>query len=175
MTDTNGAAATQVEATPPQFTAEHWRNTRRQLTPPTRIIGINTRGEFKEFITDNGARFTRAATDLQQLVTVGTTVQIQLIRTGNGELVTGLYLPEVHGWAWEMTNEELADYAKELAEAIHEQRMKVRLAMVRAVVSAMLQVLNTQPRFQKLGKESQDQLAEELAVAAVIAMETGPA
>lgn len=165
---------TDTEATPAAFTEQYWSKAPRQLTPPVKIMGINVRGDRKEFILENGARIVRETADIKQLITTGTTVQVELIGTGSGHIVTGMFLPQVNGWAWKMTAQDLADYAQEVQAAVGEQQMKVRLAMIGHLKSVMLTVLHRQPRFQKLGEETQDQLAEELATEAFIAMETGP-
>jgi hypothetical protein len=128
----------------------------------------------KEFLCVSGAKLQRPASDIKQLITPGTDVQIEFIQTSGGQLVTGMFLPAVNGWAWKMDADELAEYTKSVADAVKEQRMQVKLLMVAHLKQAMLDVLNEQPRFQKLGDEAQGELAEELACAAVAALETGP-
>lgn len=159
---------------PPQFTAEYWAKAPRKLMAPVQVMAVRQVGDSKEYVLSNGARLVRPAADVKQLIMSGTTVAVQIIHTGGGEIVTGMFLPEVKAWAWQMDAQQLADYAKEVSEAVSAQRLKVRLAMTVHLKGVLREVLDRQPRFTKLGEESQDQLAEELAVAAVIGLEQGP-
>jgi hypothetical protein len=165
MTDMPGEAVAEA----PQFTAEYWSKAPRQMSQPTQVVGINNRNGSKEFVCANGGRLVHPVVDIKQLVTVGTTVQVEVINTGNGQIVTGMFLPQVNGWAWRMTAQELADYAKQVHDAVSKQRVKVRLAMVQQLKGVLLESLKT---FQwaclggdmAVGQEALDQLAEDMAV-----------
>jgi hypothetical protein len=172
MTDMPGEAVAEA----PQFTAEYWSKAPRQMSQPTQVVGINNRNGSKEFVCANGGRLVHPVVDIKQLVTVGTTVQVEVINTGNGQIVTGMFLPQIKGWAWKMSAEDLAAYAKQVADAVNKQRVQVRLEMIRHLKGTMFGVLsdfNWTTLSQQLSGEALDQLAEELATEAVIALEIG--
>lgn len=162
----------QREATPPAFQAGYWAKAPRKLMPPATVVTVrqSPNGD-KEIVLDVGARLLRPASDIKQLILPGASVQVQIIRTGGGEIVTGLFMPEVKAWAWQMTAQDLADYAREVAEAVGEQRTRVRLAMVGHLKEGFLEVLAKHG----FPKDDVDELADDLAVNAVIALEQGPA
>lgn len=115
-------------ATPPQFTAQHWANVKREMTKVKieRITDLTQEGNLLEFVFDNGEAFQRRADGLNPDVMAKVHANVQVfVETIQGVLVTGLFVPET-GWLFRMTNEQIAEYAKKLAVADHNQRQQAR-------------------------------------------------
>lgn len=123
MTDTPPALA-DLE----QYTAEYWKKVPRR-TAKAKIARITNRDNgFVEIALTNNVAFMRQKSDIKQLLTPNLNVNIEVLGP-NGEIITGLFVPDV-GWAFRMTNEDLAEYAKGLAVAEHRRRGRVRDSMV---------------------------------------------
>lgn len=162
---------TQV-AEPPAFSPAYWDKAPRQQIPPATVVSANTLPNgAKEFILDNGAKLSRPSKDIRQLILVGTQVQVEVVNTGGGQIVTGMFVPQVQAWAWRMSSQELADYCREVTEEVNRQRMQVRLAMTAHLKASMLTVL---AKYVTMTPEELDPLAEDLAVHAVISLDEGP-
>lgn len=108
----------------PQFTPGHWDRVPREKTKTkiTRITKIDD--EFTEFVFEGGSAFQRRTEDLNPEVNLHVNLQAY-VETIGGELVTGMWIPE-QGWAFRMTSQDLADYAKNLSAMIHKQRQAAR-------------------------------------------------
>lgn len=158
----------------PQFTSDYWRKVPRS-TLKLNIVKVNRKGDWVEIHLSNGLAFQRPASDIQQLLTPGTAVEIEAI--GNGEIITGL-LVEGIGWAFRMTAEDLANYTRELAARIYNQQQETREAMIAHVTVALEATLNVLGVIFGDTTEDDDEnlgtLAHKLAVQAVFALETGP-
>jgi hypothetical protein len=128
---------------------------------------------FTEIALTNGVAFMRQRSDLKHLLTANLNVHVEVL--GKGEIVTGLFVPNL-GWAFRMSNEDLAEYAKGLATAEHSRRAKVRDSMVDHAELALEMELARQ-----MGESSDlpDRYADwidvhALAETVIRALETGP-
>lgn len=111
----------------PEFTPEYWQKAPRKTVPATieRVTNVDVNGEaWVEIILKEGARFRRERADIHQLLTANLQVNIEAIVTGAGEIITGLFVPGC-GWAFRMTAEDLAEYARELSLQV-EQAQKAQ-------------------------------------------------
>jgi hypothetical protein len=165
-------------ANPPQFQPEYWEKVPRGRMPAV-VHNARTKDNFKEIICRlaNGQpfKFKRKAEEITQLITPGAPVDIEVV---NDELVTGMYLKDVDRWAFRMTNQDLADYTKELSGHVQAQRNAARELMVVQVAAALLTGL---AETGLIDDEATGQLADEyiemskhLAILAISALETGP-
>jgi hypothetical protein len=93
-------------------------------------------GEWKEFTLVGGMKFARKRSEITLLITPGLEVQVEAIRTAMGQVITGMFVPKV-GWAFRMTNEDLAEYAKKLDAQVSAERAAVMQNMVNHLSVAM--------------------------------------
>lgn len=154
MTDTVPPALANV----PQFTPEHWARVPRttmvaQIERVTHIpLPDNAPEGFEqrtEIVLKGGLAFQRKRSEIKQLLTANMTVNVESI--GNGKMITGLFCPDVKGWAFRMTNEDLADYTKKLAAFQHQQRRQAEDAMLGFLVRLL------EEGFDELGIEASDE------------------
>lgn len=134
-----------VFAPRPQFTPEHWAKVPREVHQCAikRLTNISSpdNGEpWVEVILTNGGRFRRKKSEIKQLLTVNLEVNVEVIRSREGEMVTGMFVPDV-GWAFRMTNDDLAEYTKQLSLAVHEQRRRAREGMIEYLAVHLLEGL----------------------------------
>ena len=130
----------------PQFTTLYWDKVPREKVKAKvkRITAIDD--EYTEFVFDNGNAFQRRTETLDPDVMnrsklhANSIVYVELI---NDELVTGMWVPEV-GWAFRMTSEDLADYARKLAGAMHARRQAAEEELVEFMAEAILEGLAEQ-------------------------------
>jgi hypothetical protein len=158
----------------PAFTPEHWAKVPRK-TVTARIAKVDTTEldgvEWSLIYLQGGAIIRREKADIKQLLTRHLEIHVELIQNPQGELVTGVFVPDV-GWAFRMTNDDLAEYAKELAAEIQDQQRRQRERMIAHVALALAAsgawggLQFTPERFQEL--------CQGLAVDAIIALEGGP-
>src|SRR6478752_2984352 len=97
---------------PPQFTAAYWEAAPRKRVPTT-IMETKRKDGLIQIVFVNNMAITRRAEEIRQLIFAGTNVEVEMIGEG---LVTGMYLPDVKGWAFRMTAQNLADYARDYTE-----------------------------------------------------------
>lgn len=165
-------------ANPPQFAASYWDKVPRK-TISTTIHKVEAKDGWKEFTCGVGSqpmRFRRKAEEITQLIMPGTPVHVEVI---HNELVTGMYLPDIKAWAFRMTNQELADYAREISGQVHAQRLAARELMLETVAEALLLALDDLGLIIAPGElagahEEYQQMARHLALVAIGALETGP-
>lgn len=156
-----------------QFTPEYWAKVPRTKVK-VKIVRITNMadGEHIEFVFDNGEAFQRRRGDLYVGVTLHANQEV-FVETIKGELVTGMWVPE-QGWAFRMSNEQLAEYAKKLAAEIHNARRETRQVIVDHLADAMeaaLDVLALDASFVGGGAKG---AAKFLAETAIKALEEGP-
>lgn len=105
----------------PQFTALYWDKAVRAKEKVKLVRMTNMPdSELMEFAFDNGAAFQRRKSELNPDIDLHVNLLVY-VETINNELVTGMWIPE-QGWAFRMTSQDLADYAKKLMSAMYEQR-----------------------------------------------------
>lgn len=132
-------------AQPPQFTTAYWDKAPRAMVK-TKLDRITKVGDtHTEFVFDGGARaFQRnndeLNPDMMKLLHANSEVFVQ---TFNGELVTGLFVPN-NGWVFQMTSEDMVDYAKRLSAAAHKQRQDAMEELKAFVTSVLLAALRDQ-------------------------------
>jgi hypothetical protein len=156
-------------ANPPQFTESYWAKVGRV----TRTIHIHKVNDFpdngeKEFLTREGITFRRKREEITQLIFPGTVAELEVVQTGDGELVTGLFLPDVKAWVFRMTAADLAAYTKQIMATVQDHRRQVREQMVEAAAVAVLHEFNS-----LFDGSINMATARLLADAAIKALETG--
>jgi hypothetical protein len=111
-----------------------------KLTRITKLDDIYT-----EFVFDNGIAFQRRNEHLDPNVNlhVNLVVYVESITNGESAMVTGMWVPE-QGWAFRMTAEDLADYAKDLSALLHTQRNRARAELRSYISLALLEGLKEQ-------------------------------
>lgn len=130
----------------PEFTAKYWSKVPRALTKATiqRVTnlpkGNDDDDQYVEIVVDNGVAFRRRKADIAQLLTANMKVSVENIM---GEVVTGLHVPEI-GWAWRMSNEDLAQYAQDLATHQHIQAQRAKAEIGNIVCGAIVNNLQEQ-------------------------------
>lgn len=110
-----------------QFTPEYWDKAprvkaRNKLVRITNMPLVEGDYEYVEFVFADNQAFQRRREDLNPNVNLHVNMDAY-VETINGELVTGMWIPE-QGWAFRMTSEDLAEYAKRLSAAMHNQRQR---------------------------------------------------
>jgi hypothetical protein len=166
-----------LAAPPPQFDAEHWSKVRR-TTVAAVIERVTHKGEYNEIVLKGGTAFLRKREDIQQLLTANLDVNVEYIAAGPQKLVTGLFVPGV-GWAFRMSNDDIAAYTREVFAAEHRRQQALREAMIDCVTDAMLLAMR-EFGFQVTDatKETQEALEREaarfFATVAIGALEQGP-
>lgn len=136
MTDT----VPPVFADRPQFTPEHWAKVRRDVHSAViqRVThiplpeGADPADQRTEIVLQGGMAFQRKRSEIKQLLTANMKVNIESI--GGGKMITGMFCPDVKGWAFRMTNEDLAEYTKRLSVHQHERRRRAEDAMLEFLV-----------------------------------------
>jgi hypothetical protein len=162
---------TTSEATTPAFTPEYWERAPRKLSPKVPIVNINNKDDWKHIQLANGATLRHPQSMIKQLLTVGTVVQAQFIKTAAGEVVTGCYLPQLNAWAWQLTAQDLADQVKALSVAAQAQAIRTHERMVDHVAERLERALI---ETWTLTAEDAPMIARDLATVAVEALEKGP-
>lgn len=161
----------------PEFTAEHWQTVRRDVLSATIGRVTNLENGFVEIALTNGVAFQRKREEIAQLLTANMSVNIEHI--GNGKLVTGMFVPGC-GWAFRMTNEDLADYTRKVSILVHTQQQQTRQKMINHLANALesaLDVLLTTIGVESskvLSPDQRQKLAYDLASVAMEALEAGP-
>lgn len=135
-----------------QFTPEYWAGVRREMNKATIERVTKVDDEFVEFVFKGGNAFQRRWTELDQpffsMLHANLDVFVQTIRD---ELVTGLFVPE-HGWVFKMSDVELAEYAKRLATAIHNQRQQAKSQVTQFAAEALRRGLEQQGEVDTYGE-----------------------
>lgn len=121
----------------PQFTPEYWRKVPRITSQGTieRVTNLPEEdGErWVEIVMKGGLAFRRQKHEIQQFLHANQVVHVENI---NHEIVTGLIVPDV-GWAFRMTNEDLAEHTRKIAALMHERKRLARLQMTEVLAAAM--------------------------------------
>jgi len=130
-----------VEAPPaladvPQFHPEFWAKVQRQTLSTKIAHVIHKDNGYTEIAIDGGMAFLRKRKDIKQLLTKNLAVNIEYLANESGQLVTGLFVPQV-GWAFRMSNEDLAEYSRQLAAAEHQRQRNLRELMQLTVAEKM--------------------------------------
>lgn len=108
----------------PQFTDAYWAKAPREKTKTKLVRITHLDDEFDQFVFDNGNAFDRRVADLNSDVKLHANQDVY-VETINGELVTGMWVPE-QGWAFRMSAQDLADYAKKMITAMHNKRQNAK-------------------------------------------------
>lgn len=159
----------------PNFTPEYWQKVpRRQV--PKRIERINhpefNGEEWVEIILEGGGAFRRKKAEINALLLPRTEVEVELIVAQNGELITGLFLPREKTWAFRMSNEDLASYARAVAMDVARRQHEAREAMIAHVALALGVSMERQGLCDMFTPEKFYEVCQGLAVDAIIALET---
>lgn len=167
---------TDVQTTePPQFTAQYWEKVKRTTFKDTILSTSSPRDGWKEIKLASGGVLRRESAKVTQLLIAGTVVHVETI---NRQFVTGLFLPDIRAWAFRMTAQEIADYTRELAEAVGEREAKARESMMAHVAAAveksLTNLLDALGLDGMMDDETRSGLAVSLAYSAVNALEQGP-
>lgn len=182
MTQPLGAnGATPTLSNPPQFAAEYWQKVPRQSIPvvihKVRDLPTGEKEFFARTQDGNQMRFRRPAAEVAQLILPGAPASVETV---NNELITGLYLPDVKAWAFRMTAEQIAEYAKAVAMSLHQHRQAVRQKMLDHIAEHLLLGLKALALVSDSDDltpeeiEEQNGLATHLAQVALTALEAGP-
>jgi hypothetical protein len=109
----------------PQFKPEYWAKIPRQTSVVhiERVTKVDP--EWMEIVLKEGPRFRRKRDEIKQLLTANLEVHMETV---NKELVTGLFVPGI-GWAFRMTNEDLAGYTRDLSVAMYDRERRLQEAM----------------------------------------------
>lgn len=119
----------------PQFTAEYWQKVPRQTVKAKIDRVTNLEDDWVEIVLTNGAAMRRAKSEINTLLTANLDIEVEMIKMPTGIIVTGLFVPSklagplggaMGQWAFRMTAEDLAEYAKEVTAVVHEQNMAMR-------------------------------------------------
>ena len=130
MTDTPQVEIEQ----PPQFTPEFWlKRTRSVVKAKIAKINHSKDGAVTEIVLTTGMAFARKRAEITALLLPGLDIEIEVIAGGNGQIITGLFVPGV-GWGFRMSAEDLAEYTQKLAksEAQRHRNMREQMAVVLA-------------------------------------------
>lgn len=108
------------------FTPDYWSKIRRDMTK-AKIVRITNRDEgWVELAFQSEGKpelaFQRKVADLDPAIKLHANLEV-FIQTVKGTLVTGLWVPAV-GWAFQLTNEQLAQQAQDYAAKLHMARVE---------------------------------------------------
>jgi hypothetical protein len=159
----------------PQFTSEYWARIPRN-TVVGEIERVTHREDgYTEIALKGGVAFKRKRSEIQHLLTRNLTVHVEAI--GNGQVITGLFVPNL-GWAFRMSNEDIAQYVKQLSLAQYQRHLEVKERMITHVTSVMeaaLRDLNViGPDGHLIDEGETDSASRFLATVAIGALERGP-
>lgn len=157
-------------ATPPQFSPAYWAKAPREMFTAHIERVTNLEEGWVEIVMKEGMALRRERKHIQQLLAPNAEVQLE---TFNKELVTGLLVPGV-GWAFRMTSEDLAEYAKALSVEMHKQRLAAEQAMISHVGVNLDSALEAMDLFLD-DSNYRAEVALNLAAIAVASLKTGPA
>ena len=121
----------------PSFTAEYWSKAPRQQAPAHIERVTNRDGGWVEIVLKEGARFMRRKDEIKQLLTANLAVEVETFSSPAGRMVTGLFVPGI-GWAFRMTAQDLADYARDVATAEWEREQQLKNQIVEHVAKSIL-------------------------------------
>lgn len=117
-------------STLPQFTAAFWDKAPRDMNPSkvkhvvTKLIEDDE--TYIEFAFANGNAFMRKQSECDPEIFSKLHANMQVfVQTYQGELVTGLFVPEV-GWVFKMTSQDLADYARKIVTDVQVKRSRAK-------------------------------------------------
>ena len=167
---------TEITTEAPNFTPEFWQKVpRRQVRKRiAKINHVEFNGEdWTELILEGGGAFRRKKSEIGALLLPRTEIEVELIVSQDGELITGVFLPNERTWAFRMTNEELATYARSVANELTRRRQEARHQMIAHVAQAMSMSLERQGLDEMFAPEKFIEVCQGLAVDAVMALETG--
>jgi hypothetical protein len=152
----------------PQFTPEYWAKVDRKVTASTiDYVKDAPGGDIVEIKLKNGMAFRRKKCEISQLLTRKLEVNAELVGNNSGQFVTGLFVPG-SGWAFRMSNEDIAEYVKSLAIAVHDREVTLQAAMRKFLAEKIETYLDSADMFIP-GLDSLD-----MADSLLKAMEKGP-
>lgn len=104
--------------TPAHHTAEGWAQRPRRLEPFI-VESVKDHGDGLEIHKSDGWTFYRSKTDLGREIHVGEELEMETIQLTR---ITGLR--DKNGWLFRVTNQDLADEAREFTEKMHRDQVE---------------------------------------------------
>lgn len=98
---------------PAHHTAEEWARRPRRLEPFT-VKSVKDTGDGLEIHQSNGWTFHRSKADLGREIHVGERLELETVQLSQ---ITGLR--DAHGWLFRLSNQDLADEARQFSEDMH--------------------------------------------------------
>lgn len=131
-------------AVTPQFTAAYWDKAPRDMSK-RKVARITQKDEgFHEYVFADGNAFMRRDEEVDAALFGRLHANLDVfVETIQGELVTGLFIPE-HGWVFRMDGEALAAYARKLATSLNNQRAQARAELTGFLTKAIVEGIKKQ-------------------------------
>lgn len=126
----------------PQFTPAYWDKAPRSKQKLKLLRMTKLEGGFTEFVFDDNSAFQRKTDSLDPEVILHAN-QVVYVETIQASLVTGLWVPE-QGWAFRMTSEDLAEYARGLSELMHRRQVEAKNELAEFVHVALREGISNQ-------------------------------